>query len=234
MDRNREHFNRRKDLTREDPFAWCSRAARKLRTLWVAWTYPFASFGKGVGVHFRCRMSRAAARYIQIGDDVILSRGVRINACPNPGADPPALILEKGVGVQRRCVISVRNRVHIMQHVIMGPAAVVMDHSEELVDSTNSSGRLKHGGRGTILIEEGCWIGSRAKIVCEHDELVIGRNSVIGANCLVTHSIPSYSVVMGNPSSIVRQYDISKGKWVVGSIRSANGQAAHPKTRAYS
>lgn len=232
MDRNRERVNRRKDLTREDPFAWCSRAARKLRTLWVAWTYPFASFGKGVGVHFRCRMSRAAARYIQIGDDVILSRGVRINACPNPGADPPALILEKGVGVQRRCVISVRNRIHIMHHVIMGPAAVLMDHSEVEAGPANSSGLSKNERRGSIRVEEGCWIGSRARIVSEHDDLVIGRNSVVGANCVITHSIPPFSVVMGNPSQIVKHYDVSKNKWVLGSARLEGMPAAQTNTKS--
>jgi acetyltransferase-like isoleucine patch superfamily enzyme len=192
----------------------------KLHTIWVGWTYPFASFGKRVGVHFSCKLSRDSARHVQIGDDVMLSRGVRIDASAPSGADSPTLILESGVGVQRRCVISARNRIHIMQHVIMGPAAIVMDHSEAIVDSAGPSERVENGTKGTVCIEQGCWIGSRARIVSAHDNLVIGRNSVIGANCVVTQSIPPYSVVMGNPSSVVRHYDPSKGKWVAGSIRS--------------
>lgn len=206
-------------VTRQDPLAWCLRAATKLRTLWLAWTYPFASFGSGVWVHFRCGLTRTAARHIHLGDDVILSPGVRIDICPNPGADPPVLILEKGTGVQRRCVISVRNRVHIMPNVIMGPAAVVMDHPDARDNSTSPAGRAEEVGKGTIRIEEGCWIGSRVRIVCEQGELVIGRNSVIGANCLIRKSIPPYSIVIGDPPSIVRQYDPSQGKWVVGCIR---------------
>jgi acetyltransferase-like isoleucine patch superfamily enzyme len=215
-------------LAREDPLVWCVRAFTKLRTLWIAWIYPFSSFGSGVWVHFRCRIPRIAARYIQIGDRVILSRGVRIDACPNPGADSPVLILEKGVGVQRGCVISARNRIHVMQNVIMGPAAAVMDHANELEESANSAVNSKGGESGTIRIEEGCWIGSRARIVSVKGELVIGRNSVIGANCVVTQSIPPFSVVMGNPSSIVRHYDLSKGKWVLGSVRRGNAAGEQP------
>jgi acetyltransferase-like isoleucine patch superfamily enzyme len=227
VDQNREQ-NIRQNLTREDPVTWCIRAVTKLRTMWMAQSYPFATFGRGVWVHMRCHIARAAARHIEIGDRVILSRGVRIEVCPNPGTRPPVLILDRCVGVQRRCVISARNRIHVMQHVIMGPAAVVMDHAEELEGSAASTARSNDGEVGTIRIEEGCWIGSRAKIVSVKGELVIGRNSVIGANCLVTQSIPPYSVVMGSPASIVRQYDLSKGKWVLGSVRPGNGPATQP------
>jgi acetyltransferase-like isoleucine patch superfamily enzyme len=214
-----DQSDRRDRVTREDPLAWCFRLVSKLHTIWVGWTYPFASIGKRVGVHFLCKLSRNTARHVQIGDDVMLSRGVRIYACADPGTDSPTLIFENGVGVQRRCVISARNRIQIMQHVIMGPSAVVMDHSEEIMDSTDSSNSSENRTKGTVRIEQGCWIGSRARIVSAHNDLVIGRNSVIGANCVVTQSIPPYSVVMGNPSSVVRHYDSSKGKWVAGSIR---------------
>ena len=221
-------------MTQEDPLAWFVRAATKLHTLWLQWTYPFASFGKGIRAHLGCRVTWAAARHIHLGDGVILGRGVRIDVCPNPGADPPVLILEKGTGVQRRCAISVQNRVHVMQHVIMGPGAVVMDHSDGLGHSTEPAGRQKEAGKGTIRIEEGCWIGSRARIVCEQGELIIGRHSVVGANCLITQNIPCYSVVMGDPPSIVKQYDYSKCKWVMGCIRTVYRRESEPNASALS
>ena len=62
-------------------------------------------------------------------------------------------------------------------------------------------------------------------IVCEQGELVIGRNCVIGANCVIARSIPPYSVVAGNPAKIVKQYDLEKGKWVLGCIRPCAGGA---------
>ena len=59
-------------------------------------------------------------------------------------------------------------------------------------------------------------------IICEQGELVIGRHSVVGANSVITRSIPPYSVVSGDPARIVKQYDFSQGKWVLGCIRPAD------------
>ena len=65
--------------------------------------------------------------------------------------------------------------------------------------------------------EEGCWIGYGAAIVCSRDELVIGRGSVIGANSVLTRSVPAYSVVAGNPGRIVKQYDSVRKNWRLAS-----------------
>ena len=72
---------------------------------------------------------------------------------------------------------------------------------------------------GTIRIEQGCWIGHGAAIVCGQGELVLGRNSVVAANALVTRSFPPYSVIVGNPARLARKFDTVKGTWVGGSER---------------
>jgi acetyltransferase-like isoleucine patch superfamily enzyme len=194
---------------REDPLALIPRTANKLRTLWMSWTYPFASFGKRTWVHYSCRMTRSGAPYISIGEGGAVARDARLEVFAVPGTNSPILILEDGCGVQRRCVISARNRIHVMQNVIFGPSVLVMDHGGEL------------GKGGTIRIEQECWIGFGAVIVCDQGELVIGRHSVVGANSVVRRSIPPYSVVSGVPARIVKQYDFSKGRWVLGCIRPA-------------
>jgi len=70
---------------------------------------------------------------------------------------------------------------------------------------------------GTVVVEEGCWIGYGTAIVSTQGELVIGKNSVVGANSLVTRSVPPYSVVTGNPARVVKHFDLEKGEWVLGS-----------------
>jgi hypothetical protein len=99
--------------------------------------------------------------------------------------------------------------------VIFGPSVVVMDHGAA------EAGAPAPSGGGRIRIEEDCWIGFGTKIVCEKGELVIGRHSVIAANSLINRSIPPFSVVAGDPARIVKQYDFSKGKWVLGCVRPA-------------
>jgi hypothetical protein len=55
----------------------------------------------------------------------------------------------------------------------------------------------------------------------------------VGANSVVTRSIPPYSVVSGDPARIVKQYDFSKGKWVLGCVRPlANAERKLPVAAA--
>jgi acetyltransferase-like isoleucine patch superfamily enzyme len=210
------------EVLREDPLSWFSRMANKLRTLWLAWTYPFASFGKGTWAHYSCHVTRSAAPYISIGENVALARDVWLDVDAAPGKDSPLLIVEEGCGLQRRGVYSARNRIHLMRNVICSHSVRVMDHSSEVGEGEDIGRRSETAG-GTIRIEEECWIGFGVVIVCEQGELVIGRHCVVGANSVVTRSIPPYSVVAGDPARIVKQYDFSKGKWVLGCVRSAVG-----------
>jgi acetyltransferase-like isoleucine patch superfamily enzyme len=211
----------RQAMNEQNAVGWIARLAGKLRAVWLARTYPFASFGKGTWLHYSCRIARSAAPYISLGDNVGLSHDVQLDVSANPRTYRPALILETGSGMQRRGMILARNRIHVMKDVMFGFSVLVLDHGlgeEECDFSTQQKAR-----GGTIRIEDECWIGFGAVIVCDEGELVIGRHSVIGANSVITRSIPPYSVVAGDPPRIVKQYDFAESRWVLGCICPAVG-----------
>lgn len=203
----------------EDPLAIFPRLASKFKSSWLAWTYPFASFGKNVWIHYSCQLSRSIASHIKVGDGVLVAQDVWFNIPPVPDRSDPAIILGDGCGVGRRTVISAKNRIDIGPNTILGPAALIMDHNHSFDDVTVPIARQGMTPGGTIRIEEGCWIGFGAAIVCNQGELVLGRNSVVAANALVTKSFPPYSVVVGNPGRLGKQFDPAKGVWVGGSSR---------------
>jgi acetyltransferase-like isoleucine patch superfamily enzyme len=210
-------MNNSRQEVREDPFAGFLRLLSKLHSLWLAWTYPFASMGKDVSVHYSCDLPRSRAKYIRIGDRVILGREVWLNI-PNVSiCNEPAIIIEDDCGIGRRSVISAKNRIHVRRNTILGPAVLIMDHNHAFEDVTLPIPQQPITPGGTIRIEEGCWIGFGAAILCSRGELVIGPGAVVGANSVVTHSVPAHSVVAGNPARIVKQYDPEKNVWVVGS-----------------
>lgn len=211
-------------ISQQDPRGWISRVLSKVRTFWLAHTYSFFSFGKGAWAHYSWRVDRSSAPYISIAERVGFAQGVRLDVAAAPGAKLPILIMEAGSGLQRRGMISARNRIHIMKETIFGFSVRIADHSLEERAGDVAIGTRERTG-GTIRIEDDCWIGFGAMIVCEEGELVIGRHSVIGANCVITRSIPPYSVVAGDPARIVKQYDFAKSKWVLGSIRPAVGSS---------
>jgi acetyltransferase-like isoleucine patch superfamily enzyme len=199
---------------REDPLRGFSRVASKLNSLWLGWTYPFASFGKDVSVHYTCDLPRSRANYMSVGNHVTLGRDVWLNIPDVSICKEPAIIIEDGCGIGRRTVISAKNRIHIQRNALFGPSVLIMDHNHAFEDVRVPIGHQPMTPGGTIRIEEGCWIGFGAAIMCSRDELVIGRNSVVGANSVVTRSFPAYSVISGNPGRVVKQFDPVKGVWV--------------------
>ena len=206
-----------REESREDPLAGFARLANKLHSLWLIYTYPFPSVGKGVSVHYSCELQRSRAKYIRIGNDVVLGRAVWMNI-PNVSiCEDPAIVLEDGCRIGRRSMISAKNQIHIMRETILAPSVLIMDHNHAFEDVTIPIGQQPMTPGGTIRIEEGCWIGYGAAIVCSRDEIVIGRGSVIGANSVITRSVPAYSVVVGNPGRIVKQYDPISKNWEIGA-----------------
>jgi acetyltransferase-like isoleucine patch superfamily enzyme len=224
-------MNQPGDQLREDPLAILPRIATKLHSMWLARTYPFVSVGRRFSIHYSCDLRRSTAHRIRIGNDVILARDVWINIPNVPDTPEPVIILEDGCAMGRRAVISARNQIHIKRNTIFGPSVLVMDHNHGFEDVTRPIRDQGETKGGTIRIEEGCWIGFGTAIVCSQGELVIGQNSVIGANSVLTRSVPPFSVVIGNPARIVKQFDPSKEEWILGSVGAYTQQANRPANK---
>lgn len=62
-----------------------------------------------------------------------------------------------------------------------------------------------------IIIGDECWIGANSVIT---SGVTIGKHCVIGAGSVVTQDIPDFSVAIGNPARIVKQFDSEKNLWL--------------------
>lgn len=52
-----------------------------------------------------------------------------------------------------------------------------------------------------IVVEDNIWIGRRAMIM---KGVTIGKGSIVGAGAVVTHDVPEFTVVAGNPAKVVK------------------------------
>jgi acetyltransferase-like isoleucine patch superfamily enzyme len=208
--------NSKRPRSSDDLLDWIPRIANKLNSLWLCWTYPFASVGRDIFAHWSCQITRSVARQIKIGKSVEIDREVRLDVPRNRRQGEPAILLDDGCVLGRFTRILAINKIHVGRDTIFGPSVLVTDHVSEAVSSVTSCQNSADGG--TVHIEEECWLGFGSTIVCTEGELTIGHHSVIGANCVVKRSIPPYSVIAGTPARIVKQYDLSQEKWVLGSI----------------
>lgn len=187
---------------------------------WVSLTYPFASVGSNLSLHYSVDLNRHMSHRIAIGNDVEIDRSAWVYvSSAAPEADEPALVIGNHCYIARYTQIAARNRIELERDVILSANALIVDHLHAYEDVSRPirDQGVTEGGR--IRIGQGCWIGHGAAIVCDRGELELGRNCVVGANAVVTKSFPANSVIAGNPARVVRQFDAAKHAWVLGSAR---------------
>jgi acetyltransferase-like isoleucine patch superfamily enzyme len=61
----------------------------------------------------------------------------------------------------------------------------------------------------TVVIKDGAWIGENVCIIGAN----VGKNTVIGANSVVTKDIPDYCVAVGSPAKIIKRFNNERMQW---------------------
>lgn len=185
----------------DDPLSVASRLAAGLNTLWMR-TYPFARLGEGVSIHHSCDIERSGAAEISIGDNVYFAPRVWLDVAGRANVSDRKITIGSGCAIGRRSTLSARNEIVLEQDVLLAPSVLITDHQ----DGSSQCGR--------IVVERNCWLGYGATIVCEHGEIKLGRNSIVGANAVVTQSFPPFSIIAGNPARLIKTYDRVNETWV--------------------
>ena len=88
----------------------------------------------------------------------------------------------------------------IGNNVMIGPNVVLRASDHTFTDKDVSMNKQGHSG-GTIIIEDGVWIGSNATIT---RNVKIGSHSIVGAGSVVTKDVDPYSIVGGVPSKLIK------------------------------
>ncbi len=116
--------------------------------------------------------------------------GARCNIGQNVVISPDVLI---GDNVKIQNNVSVYTGVILEDDVFCGPSMVFTN-----VVNPRSHIVRKHEYRRT-LVKRGASLGANCTILCGH---TIGRYAFIGAGAVVTHDVPDYALVVGNPGRV--------------------------------
>jgi acetyltransferase-like isoleucine patch superfamily enzyme len=209
----------------EDPLKLIPRILVKFYSIWVSATYPFASKGRNLSIHYTCNLPRTLAHRIKLGNSVQLKKDTWINTSFTTDENAePALVIDDNSEINSRCHIAAHNYIHIERDVDLSEGVLITDQNHAYEDITAPVREQGATEGGRIRIGQGSWIGQGAAVVCSKGELVLGRNCVVGANAVVTRSFPPYSVISGNPARVVKQFDPVKQAWVMGSVRSSEAE----------
>ena len=105
--------------------------------------------------------------------------------------------IDHAVQIGSRCKIqnsvSVYNGVNIEDDVFVGPNVAFTN--DKVPRAFNADWKIT-----PTLVKHGASIGANSTIVCG---VVIGRYAMVAAGSVVTKTVPSHALVMGNPAKIV-------------------------------
>ena len=61
-----------------------------------------------------------------------------------------------------------------------------------------------------VKIGNGCWIGEKVTMLPGAD---VGDHSIIGTNSVVTGIIPAYSIAVGVPARVIKEWNFDNKTW---------------------
>jgi acetyltransferase-like isoleucine patch superfamily enzyme len=189
-----------------------------LRYIRNKWRYPALECDPTVNFSVQGEMDYASGASLSTGCNVIVPKGTKLvlgKGCSigrfveiGPG---PLIEIGDSTSIQDRCVIL--GRVKFGRYCVLSydiyissghhifdrkPYMLIRDQDRESGDVADAPPQ----DNGRIIIEDDVWIGVHAVLM---PGVTIGRGCVIGANSVVTHSLPPYSVAAGSPARVLRR-----------------------------
>jgi acetyltransferase-like isoleucine patch superfamily enzyme len=92
-------------------------------------------------------------------------------------------------------ILGAANSIALGEHVLCGANVLITDfdwHENRVTGIMDSS---------PVLIEDNVWLGANCIVL---KGVHIGKNTVVGANAVVTSSLPANVIAAGNPARVIR------------------------------
>lgn len=161
----------------------------------------------GNDFHFSFPLTIYGAENISIGNNFTIGERCKLRTFSNWGNQffSPQIVIADNVTIQSDCHISAIDSVIIEDNVLMASFIYISDHSHgklDYIETQKTPIERSLYSKGPIRICKNVWIGEKASIL---PGVTIGEGSIIGANSVVTHDIPPFSIACGAPARIIRR-----------------------------
>jgi len=167
----------------------------------------FKTFGKRTSLVFPAGIE--GAKNISIGNDVYIARHSYLAAMALTNHPDCTLEIGDGSKIGRFNHIFATQRVVLGKNTLTANGVYISDNLHEYRDVQHAILNQPIRQNGVVQIGEGSWLGHNACVLGAS----IGKHCVIGANSVVIHDIPDYSVAVGSPAKIIRRYDSTTKTW---------------------
>lgn len=164
--------------------------------------HRFASIGKDVYIGRLAQL--IGPQHIHISDGVSIGRGCYLLTVDSYQGqhNSPNITLGREVVIGPCCHITSISGIEIGDHTLIGNWVTITDNSHGNTDKESLLPPILRPltSKGRVAIGKNVWIGDKATIL---PGVTIGDGAVIGANAVVAHDVPPYSIAVGNPARII-------------------------------
>jgi acetyltransferase-like isoleucine patch superfamily enzyme len=162
---------------------------------------------------------------IFLGDNVRLGPGTLLNAVTHyPSVSTkhpethhkvqefnPKITIGNRVTATGNLTIGSVKEVTIEDDVLLASNVTILDNSHGYENPDEPYKYQPLWRIAPVLIKRGCWIGDNVVVL---PGATIGEMTIIGANSVVTKSIPDRCIAVGTPARISKKWDRATRQWV--------------------
>lgn len=152
--------------------------------------------------------------YIDVSEGFTTGVGCRIEAYPV--GENKVLRIGKNVQINDYVHISALENVTIGDNVLIASKVFISDlnhgsyGTDDIHDSPNTPPNERKLYSKPVIIEDNVWLGEFVSVL---SGVVVGRGTIVGANSVVSKSLPPYVIAVGTPARPVKIYNFESEKW---------------------
>lgn len=177
-----------------------------LKLKWCFLKRGFGHFGKGSWLIKPLKIY--GSKNIYIGENVKIGAYSYLASLPLT-CESSRLIIEDGVYIGDFSHIFSTSSIKIEKNALLANFVYISDSQHNFYNVNEPIKDQSIKQLQPIVIGSGCWIGEHVSIIGAS----IGNNSIIGANSVVTHDIPDYSVAVGAPAKVIKKFNFKTNNW---------------------
>lgn len=156
--------------------------------------HPRARIGALCDVRRGFRLLMAKGSTVSIGRRCSIDRFATLEVAGS-------LVIGADTTIGHHVTIATRENVSIGPNCLIAELVSIRDHDHG-TDDRESAIRAQPETIAPVIIEENVWLGSKVTIL---KGVTIGCDTIVGANSVVTRSLPPRIVAAGVPARVIRQ-----------------------------
>lgn len=146
---------------------------------------------------------------ISIGNRVIIQKLTWLAAVPLTGEKDCLLEIGDGTIIGHFNHIYATGKIIIGKNVLTADKVFISDNQHCFEDVHMPILKQPIKQLDPVYIGDGSWLGENVCVLGAS----IGKNCVIGANSVVTKSIPDFCVAVGSPAKVIKKYNFEINNW---------------------